>query len=78
MRTKMAFPIRFWGTLLLILLLYQFSTDADANGYKFEKIVQQEFHLSADWGAATRSPVKHSALGLVFILDGAHNTDRPD
>lgn len=26
MQTKMAFPIRFWGTLLILLLLYQFST----------------------------------------------------
>lgn len=40
MKTSVAFPIRFWATLLAILLMYQFSTEASADGCKYEKEIE--------------------------------------
>lgn len=37
MRTSMAFPIRFWAVLLTGLLIYQFSTEASSDWFKFDK-----------------------------------------
>lgn len=44
MRTSMAFPIRFWATLLAGLLVYQFSTDVSAGWCEYEK----EINLTLD------------------------------
>lgn len=46
MRKNMTFPIRFWGTLLGILLIYQFSTAAEAGDCKYEKELNLELDLS--------------------------------
>ena len=46
MRKNMAFPIRFWGTLLVFLLLYQFSTAAEASDCKYEKTISLQLDLS--------------------------------
>jgi len=46
MRTSMAFPIRFWASLLAILLMYQFSTDASADWCKYEKEIDLTLDLS--------------------------------
>jgi len=45
MRKNMAFPIRFWGTLLVFLLLYQFSTSAEASDCKYEKNISLQMDL---------------------------------
>jgi DUF4097 and DUF4098 domain-containing protein YvlB len=46
MRNSLAFPIRFWSVLLVCLLTYQFSTEALANGCKFEKDIDLVLDLS--------------------------------
>jgi len=46
MKTSMAFPIRFWATLLAALLLYQFSTEAIADLCKYEKEIELTLDLS--------------------------------
>ena len=47
MRTKMAFPIRFWGVLLILLLIYQLGTAAAAGSCKFEKKINLELDLTS-------------------------------
>lgn len=44
MKKNMAFPIRFWSIILVSLLLYQFSTSAQAGDCKYEK----EINLTLD------------------------------
>ena len=46
MRTSMAFPIRFWATLLAGLLVYQFSTEVSADWCKYEKEIDLTLDLS--------------------------------
>lgn len=46
MKRNTAFPIRFWGTLLVFLLLYQFSTSVHASDCKYEKKINLELDLS--------------------------------
>jgi len=46
MRTSMAFPIRFWATLLAGLLMYQFSTEASADWCKYEKEIDLTLDVS--------------------------------
>ena len=46
MKKNMAFPIRFWATILAGLLLYQFSTAAEAGGCKYEKKINLTLDLS--------------------------------
>lgn len=46
MRTSMAFPIRFWAVLLVILLVYQFNTPASADWCKYEKKIDLTLDLS--------------------------------
>jgi len=46
MKRNMTFPIRFWGILLAFLLLYQFSTTAEASDCKYEKKINLELDLS--------------------------------
>lgn len=46
MKKNMTFPIRFWGTLLIFLLLYQFSTSVHASDCKYEKKINLELNLS--------------------------------
>jgi len=46
MRTSMAFPIRFWATLLAFLLMYQFSTEASADWCKYEKEIDLTLDVS--------------------------------
>ena len=47
MRTSMAFPIRFWATLLAFLLVYQYSAEASADFCKYEKEIDLTLDLSA-------------------------------
>ena len=37
MRTSMTYPIRFWAVVLIILLAYQFTSEASADWCKYEK-----------------------------------------
>lgn len=46
MRTSMAFPIRFWATLLAGLLVYQFSTEVSAGWCKYEKEIDLTLDLA--------------------------------
>lgn len=46
MRTSMAFPIRFWATLLAALLIYQFSTEASAGWCEYEKEIDLTLDVS--------------------------------
>jgi hypothetical protein len=46
MKKNMSFPIRFWATILAGLLLYQFSTAAEAGDCKYEKTINLTLDLS--------------------------------
>ena len=46
MRTSMAFPIRFWATLLAVLLVFQFSNEVSADSCEYEKEIDLTLDLS--------------------------------
>ena len=46
MRKKLEFPMRFWGALLVLLLIFQFSTAAEASDCKFEKTISLQLDLA--------------------------------
>ena len=47
MRTSMTYPMRFWAVVLIILLAFQFTTDASADWCKFEKDIDLTLDLSS-------------------------------
>lgn len=46
MRTPMAYPIRFWAVLLVCLLLYQLSSDVNADWCNYEKNIDVTLDLA--------------------------------
>ena len=46
MRTSMTFPIRFWATLLVLLLVFQYSTDAVSDWCNFKTDIELTLDVS--------------------------------
>ena len=47
MRKSMKYPIRFWALVLTGLLIYQFSTNVNADSCKFKKDIDLTIDLSS-------------------------------